>query len=341
MKKLLGYTEFYVAIVILLMAAAIAIVNPAFLSLQNLFGLLKSFSVIGIMAVGILFVLILGGTPDVSFTAIAQMAEYAVVIITLQMGGNIILAFLMAAVMGTLLGSVNGFILHFFRVPTIIVSIATFNIYFGLLYVFSEGQVVYVVHEMFRNFADINVLTLTAANGKAFGLELMPIIWLAVLLLGWFILKHTTLGRNIYAIGGNETAARRVGINVFRARIFVFSFVGFLSGIAGVVHATIVQSAIPNSIVGKELDVIAAAVLGGASVFGGRGTVVGTFLGVALFAVMSNGLTLLRISSYWYDVLIGAVIMISITVNALQALRRQQLRANVNVEGETAEEQPA
>ncbi len=341
MKKLLGYTEFYVAIVILLMAIAISIVNPAFLSLQNLFGLLKSFSVIGIMAVGILFVLILGGTPDVSFTAIAQVAEYAVVIVTLQMGGSIILAFLMAAVMGTLLGSVNGFILHYFRVPTIIVSIATFNIYFGLLYVFSEGQVVYEVHEMFRNFANINVFTLTAENGNQFGLELMPIIWLAVLLLGWFILKHTTLGRNIYAIGGNETAARRVGINVFRARIFVFSFVGFLSGIAGVVHATIVQSAIPNSIVGKELDVIAAAVLGGASVFGGRGTVVGTFLGVALFAVMSNGLTLLKISSYWYDVLIGAVIMISITVNALQALRRQRLRVNVNVEGEETKEQPA
>jgi simple sugar transport system permease protein len=332
MKRLLGYTEFYVALVIIAMATVITILNPAFLTFQNLFGLLKSFSVIGIMAVGILFVLILGGTPDVSFTAIAQVVEYTVVIITLQMGGSIFLAFLMAAVMGTILGSVNGFILHFFRVPTIIVSIATFNIYFGMLYVFSEGQVVYEVHEMFRNFAEINVFTMTNAQGQQFGLELMPIIWLAVLILGWFILQHTTLGRNIYAIGGNEVAARRVGINVFRARVFVFSFVGFLSGIAGIVHATIVQSAIPNSIVGTELDVIAAAVLGGASVFGGRGKVVGTFLGVSLFAIMNNGLTLLRISSYWYDVLIGLVIMISITINALQAIRRERLKVNVNVE---------
>lgn len=334
MKKLLGYTEFYVALVILAMAVVITILNPAFLTFQNLFGLLKSFSVIGIMAVGILFVLILGGTPDVSFTAIAQVVEYTVVLITLQMGGSILLAFLMAAVMGTILGSVNGFILHFFRVPTIIVSIATFNIYFGLLYVFTEGQVIYEVHEMFRNFAEIDVFTLTNAQGQQFGLELQPIIWFAVLLLGWFILQHTTLGRNIYAIGGNETAARRVGINVFRARVFVFSFVGFLAGIAGIVHATIVQSAIPNSMVGTELDVIAAAVLGGASVFGGRGKVVGTFLGVALFAIMNNGLTLLRISSYWYDVLIGLVIMISITINALQAIRRERLKVNVNVEGE-------
>jgi simple sugar transport system permease protein len=332
MKRLVGYTEFYVALVIIAMATVITILNPAFLTFQNLFGLLKSFSVIGIMAVGILFVLILGGTPDVSFTAIAQVVEYTVVIITLQMGGSIFLAFLMAAVMGTILGSVNGFILHFFRVPTIIVSIATFNIYFGMLYVFSEGQVVYEVHEMFRNFAEINVFTMTNAQGQQFGLELMPIIWLAVLILGWFILQHTTLGRNIYAIGGNEVAARRVGINVFRARVFVFSFVGFLSGIAGIVHATIVQSAIPNSIVGTELDVIAAAVLGGASVFGGRGKVVGTFLGVSLFAIMNNGLTLLRISSYWYDVLIGLVIMISITINALQAIRRERLKVNVNVE---------
>ena len=189
MKKLLGYTEFYVALVIIAMATVITIMNPAFLTFQNLFGLLKSFSVIGIMAVGILFVLILGGTPDVSFVAIAQVVEYTVVIMTLQMGGSIFLAFLVAAVMGTILGSVNGFILHFFRVPTIVVSIATFNIYFGLLYVFSEGQVIYEVHEMFRNFAEIDVLTMTNAEGQSFGLELMPIIWLAVLILGWFILQ--------------------------------------------------------------------------------------------------------------------------------------------------------
>ena len=133
-------------------------------------------------------------------------------------------------------------------------------------------------------------------------------------------------------MGGNETAAERVGIRTLWTRVFVFGFVGCLSGVAAVVHVSIVQSVVPNIIVGKELVVIAAVVVGGASVFGGRGTIIGTFLGVLLFAIMANGLTLLSISSYWFGVIIGAVIVAAVTIGAYQQLRQSRSRVNVNVE---------
>jgi len=114
--------------------------------------------------------------------------------------------------------------------------------------------------------------------------------------------------------------------------MFVFGFVGFLSGLAAVVHLSIVQAVVPNIIVGKELEVIAAVVIGGASVFGGRGTVMGTFLGVLLFAIINNSLTLLRISSYWYDIAIGIIITFAVTVSAYQALRQRRTRVNVKIE---------
>ena len=331
-KRLLKQNETYLAILVLLLCIVITIANPSFLTFENITEFLAGYSMIGIMAVGTLFVLILGGTPDVSFTAIAQVVEYAVVVMTLAWGGNIFLAILAAAVMGTIMGLANGFIVHYFRVPTIIVTIATFNIFFGMLYVITGGKLINGVPAMFREFSAVLLFPSTSKIGATYGLTLHPLIWVAALALGWLILRRTFLGRSIYAMGGNETAAERVGIRTLWTRVFVFGFVGFLSGVAAVVHVSIVQSVVPNIIVGKELEVIAAVVIGGASVFGGKGTITGTFLGVLLFAILNNGLTLLSISSYWYNVTIGVVITAAITISAYQQLRQSRSRVNVRVE---------
>ncbi len=332
LRRLARLNETYLAVLIVLLCVIISIANPSFLTAENIFGFLKSYSMLGIMAVGTLFVLILGGTPDVSFTAIAQVVEYAVTVMTLAWGGNIYLAFLVAAVMGAIMGLVNGIVIHYFRVPTIIVTIATFNIYFGMMYVITYGKLINNVHFMFKQFSAVMLFPATSRIGSLYGLTLHPLIWLAALLVGWFILRRTFLGRSICAMGGNEVAAERVGINTMLTRVFVFCFVGLLSGIAALVHVSIVQSVVPNIIVGKELEVIAAVVIGGASVFGGRGTLTGTFLGVLLFAIMNNGLTLMNISSYWNDVTIGIVITAAVTISAFQQLRQSRRRVNVKVE---------
>ncbi len=331
MKSLLNRSEFYLAILILMLCAAIGFFNPHFFAAQNILGFLKTSSVNGILAVGVLFVLILGGTPDVSFTAIAQVVEYVVVLATLKWGGDIGIAFLMACVLGAALGAVNGFLIHYFRVTTIIVTIATFNVYYGLLYVMTGGGVIFVVPRFFKNFGEYLILPTTDASGGIFGLSLLTVLWAAALALGWFILRRTFLGRSILAMGGNEVAAERLGIRTFWVRMFVFAFVGLLSGVAAVAHTAIVLSAIPNSIVGKELEVIAAVVLGGASLFGGKGTITGTLLGVLLFAVLRNGLVLLNISSYWYDVAIGIAITVGVSFSAFQQLRSRRSKVNVIV----------
>ncbi|HET6438071.1 MAG TPA: hypothetical protein VFG59_08415, partial [Anaeromyxobacter sp.] len=139
-RRLLRQNETWLALLIVVLCAAITAANPAFLTYENVAGFLKSCSMVGIMAVGALIVLVLSGSPDVSFTAIAQVVEYAVVVAVMRWGGNVYAALLLAAALGVLLGLVNGVIVHYFRVPTIIVTIATFNIYFGMLYVITRGK---------------------------------------------------------------------------------------------------------------------------------------------------------------------------------------------------------
>jgi simple sugar transport system permease protein len=160
--------------------------------------------------------------------------------------------------------------------------------------------------------------------GSPYGLSVLILVWVAVIAVSVYILRYTSLGRNIYCIGGNAVAARRVGINVFRTQIFIYGYMGFLAGIASIVHFILVLTVVPNSIVGKELEVIAAVVLGGANIVGGSGTLFGTVLGVILFAMMSNGLTLMRVSSYWYKVITGLIIIVSVGVSAYQLRRKSE-----------------
>jgi simple sugar transport system permease protein len=139
------------------------------------------------------------------------------------------------------------------------------------------------------------------------------------------------LGRSIYLIGCNQTAAQRVGINLLKTTLFIYGVTGAIASAASIIHVSIVQTVIPNSIVGQEMQVIAAVVLGGASITGGKGSILGTVLGVLLFAILSNSLTLLQISSYWYNVFIGVIIIGSVIINALQDMRQRSHIVRVNV----------
>jgi simple sugar transport system permease protein len=317
MRKLLQRTEFFLVLLIVVIGIAFTLLNPKFATIGNLLDLIKSYSFFGILSVGVLVVLLSGGI-DISFTAIAQVAEYVSVSWILAYGGNLGSAFLVACCTGTLLGLFNSLLIHFIRIPPIITTIGTLNLYYGVLYVLSAGQIIYQVPEFYR------ALSGATLSGS---FPVLGVFWIGMVILTAWILKYTVLGRSIYALGGSQIASIRVGFNIFKTRLFVYSFMGFVSGFAAVVHTALVQSAIPNSIVGRELDVIAAVVLGGANIMGGSGSLLGTCLGVALLAMLGNGLTLIGMSSYWNNVMVGLVLLVGVTISAVQ--RNLQVRRRV------------
>lgn len=304
-------------LLIVVIGIVFTLLNPKFATIGNLLDLIKSYSFFGILSVGVLVVLLSGGI-DISFTAIAQVAEYVSVSWILAYGGNLGSAFLVACCTGTLLGLFNSLLIHFIRIPPIITTIGTLNLYYGVLYVLSAGQIIYQVPEFYR-----------ALSGATLpgSFPVLGAFWIGMVILTAWILKYTVLGRSIYALGGSQIASIRVGFNIFKTRLFVYSFMGFVSGFAAVVHTALVQSAIPNSIVGRELDVIAAVVLGGANIMGGSGSLLGTCLGVALLAMLGNGLTLIGMSSYWNNVMVGLVLLVGVTISAVQ--RNLQVRRRV------------
>jgi simple sugar transport system permease protein len=323
MRRLLARQETYLIIVIVAFSLVITAFNPNFLSWQNFFELLKSYSLMGIFAVGVLFVLISGGI-DISFTAIATVALYATVVFANRFGGNMLTAFLMAGAIGIALGLVNAVIIYFFNIPSIVTTIATLNIYYGILTVLSGGKWIYGIPVWFRTFSDIRVFTLTSSDGIRYGLSIITVVWLVVILVAGVILRKTTLGRGIYAMGGSPASAQRIGFNTLFLTLFVYGFMGLMAGIAGIVQLLLVQTVQPNAMVGKELDVIAAVVLGGASLSGGTGTLTGTILGVTLIAILGNGLTIMRVPAVWYNVFIGLVILISVASSAQRSRRKRQ-----------------
>jgi len=316
-RKLFQRTEFFLALIIVVIAIGFTLLNPRFATLSNLMDLIKSYSFLGILSVGVLVVLLSGGI-DISFTAIAQVAEYVSVSWLLAYGGNLGTAFLIACCTGTLLGIFNGLLIHFIRIPPIITTIGTLNLYYGVLYVITQGRLIYQVPEFYRALSGATL----PGNFPVLG-----VLWIGMVILTAWILKYTVLGRSIFALGGSQIGAIRVGFDIFKTRLFVYAFMGFISGFAAVIHTALVQSVIPNSIVGRELDVIAAVVLGGANIMGGSGSLLGTSLGVALLAMLGNGLTLIGMSSYWNNVMVGLVLLVGVTTSAIQ--RNLQTRRHV------------
>ncbi|WP_422477880.1 ABC transporter permease [Pleomorphochaeta sp. DL1XJH-081] len=330
--NLLRSREMLLGITILVILVLLSLLSPSFMTYTNIVNLLKSFTVLGIFSLGVLLVIISGGV-DVSFTAIAQVVQYAVVYLFLNnMQGNVFLAFIFAIVLGTFMGLFNGYLIHRFKMPAIIITIATQNLFYGLMYVITEGQLIYVIPEYFWKISNTMLFKQIAANGAVSGISMTTAIWFFLSIIVALLLKFTVLGRSIYMIGGNPVAAQRIGVNSRNTTLFIYGAMGAVAGIGGIVHVSIVQTVIPNSIVGQELQVIAAVILGGASITGGKGSVLGTFLGVLLFAILSNSLTLLQISSYWYNVFTGMIILISVLLNAMQEIQQQKQKIRVQVE---------
>lgn len=319
--------EVLVAAVIVAFCALAAASDPNFLSLPTLFDLLRAGIVLGIFAVGVLVVLVSGGI-DVSFTAIAAFALYTTTLALMAYAPELPwpAAFAAATAVGAALGAINGLFIAGLGLPTLIVTLGTLSIFRGFLLTFVGSRLISNLPPGMRDFSRLTMIRGTSADGSFYSLPWAFAALVAVVVLTWAILHRTALGRAIFAIGGSEESARRIGIPVRAVQFFVYVYVGAIAGLAGVIHASMARVANPFDLVGLELSVIAAVVLGGARLTGGVGTLTGTLLGVALIVLVSNSLVVIGIPSTWQSVVIGALILLGTGLPAWQA-RRASARA--------------
>ena len=321
MNRIFRRNETLVALLIVVLSLLIGLINPTFFTVANGFDLLRSCIVTGIFAMAVLIVIVSGGI-DVSFTAIAIFALYSTV--RLMKGyapeAPIWVGFISAAIIGLGLGLINGFFIARFRLPTLIVTLGTLSMFQGFLLFVIGNRIIRDVPPSLTAFARSSLVSLPSARGTAV-LHPALLITIAVILVVFFLLNYTMLGRSIYALGGSREAAERAGFNVPRTQYFIYAFVGVLSGIAGMTFGSLARQANPQDLVGTELSVIAAVVLGGAQLTGGKGTVMGTILGVILVTIANNSLILIGMPTVWQRVVIGVIILIGTGLPAIQARR--------------------
>ena len=306
-------TETWLVIVLLTISTGLSLTTEQFFTIANLFNLLNTSSVNLIFAVGLLVVLISGGI-DISFAVAASVVQY-VAALTLEAigGGGWLSGLAIAALTGIALGAINAALIYYFRIISIVVTIATFNIFFGLLMFTTHGVSIYILPEWWIKRTVL--FEYQQANGAWADLTLPVLIMVVCVLATWTLIRHTTTGRQLYAFGDNPEGARRLGINIAAMHFIAYGWLGMMAGIGGLVQVHYAQEVVPNALVGRELDVLAAVVLGGARLGGGRGTVLGCVLGVFLVSVTQNGLNLLGVSPYAFKMIVGAIILVAITLS--------------------------
>lgn len=321
--SLRGRPEFWLAGVILVFGAALSFSTPGFFSLSNFVDLTESYAVQAIMATGLFVVLIAGGI-DISFAATASVAQYVAAFLATHLGLSPFLVIPAGLVVGAGLGFLNAALIHYARVNSIIVTIATMNVYFAFLMYATGGHSIYNLPDWWSE--RVTFLQFETSGGDLIRITLPIVVMVVSLLLCWVLLSLSRTGRQLYAMGGNAEAARRIGLNIPKLQFFAYGFAGFMAALAGLVQANRVGEAVPNALYGTELSVLSAAVLGGASLLGGVGTVGGITLGILLLAIIQNGLNLLDISPYCFEIITGAIILASTTLTALSVQSRKRSR---------------
>ncbi len=314
LSSLVAYHEFYLALFIVLILLVLGVVSEDFLTLGNLFDMSVASSLLGIMACGLFVVLISGGI-DISFPGIAAIAQYISALYVLTYGGNLVITFAIAVMIGVTLGFINAILIDKLKVSAIIITLSTQNIFFGFLIYFSKGRWLYGFPDWFMN--GITLFSFTGRDGFDYELSLPILSLIAMISITSFLMSKTRLGRQIYALGGCAEAAERIGVNLLGVRLFVYAYMGASAGIAAIVQTQITQSVAPNQLIGYELTVLATVVLGGTTMTGGKGTLFGVILGVILLAIVKNALTLLGVSSYWHTIVTGSIIIFSIAMTAM------------------------
>ncbi|MFC7395450.1 ABC transporter permease [Scopulibacillus cellulosilyticus] len=290
---------------LILIVIILSILSPSFLAMDNIFNVLRQVSINALIAFGMTLVILTGGI-DLSVGSILALGS-AVTAKMLVSGMDPILSVLLGLIAGGVMGAINGLIVTKGKVAPFIATLATMTIFRGLTLVYTEGKPVTGLTNSF-SFQLI---------GKGYFWYIpFPVIWMFIaFVILLFILKKTTAGRGIYAVGGNEEASILSGVKANRIKIFVYTVTGILSAFAGMILTSRLNSADPNAGTSYELDAIAAVVIGGTSLSGGRGWIFGTFIGSLIIGVLNNGLNLLDVSPFFQQVVKGVVILIAVLLD--------------------------
>lgn len=280
-----------------------SLLSDQFLSVQNILNLLQQSSFVGIISIGMTFVILVAGI-DLSVGAVLALTGMLATLM-ISSGMNPAAAIAITLVVGAALGFVNGFISTKFKVPAFIATLAMMVSARGLAFLTTDGNPIYDLPPSF-----------TALGGNVFGkIPLTAIIWIVLTIVAVIVLKYTTFGRKIYAVGGNAESARLSGIPVEKYVTWCFIISGTLAAVAGILMSAWLTVGQPTAGTGLELDVIAAVVLGGTSLFGGKGSIGGTFIGVLIMSMIVNIFNLLGLSSYYQSVFMGLIIVLALIMN--------------------------
>jgi inositol transport system permease protein len=295
------------------MLVAFSLLSEGFFTTRNIFNIIRQISFMGLIAIGVTMVILTGGIDlgsgsvlalaAVLATSLAQLPESA----TLKYAGLSVpigVPVLVALLIGALTGWVNGALIARFRIPPFIATLGMMTVARGFALIYSNKPLSQLTPEY--NFI---------GQGAIAGVPFPVIVLLVVAVLTHIMLNNTRFGRYIYALGGNEQAARISGVNIDRVKIGVYTLAGLLSGLAGLVVSSRVGSGQPGQGVGIELDAIAAAVIGGTSLSGGIGTIWGTIVGALIIGVLDNGLILLNVDQYWITIVKGTIIVVAVIID--------------------------
>ncbi|MCU1531467.1 MAG: Monosaccharide-transporting ATPase [Arthrobacter sp.] len=295
-----------ILVVLIALVALMIVIAPNFASVNNLLNIARSISINAILAAGMTFVILAAGI-DLSVGSILAVSGVASVM-TGMAGFPAPVAILVGVLTGAVCGLINGVLSAYLSLAAFIVTLGTMTFLRGLAYTMTDGQPI-VSNTL--NFRDIG-------NGYIAGIPIPVVIMVIVYIVAWFVLERTRYGRHVYAVGGNAEAARLAGINVKRIITSVYIIAGACAGLAGVIFSARVVSAQPTAGTGYELDAIAAVVLGGTSLIGGRGRIYGTLIGSIILGVLSTGLILMNVQFFTQLLIKGLVIILAVAIDSLK-----------------------
>ena len=305
-KKILKMRETSIAIPVILLILIIGIINPVFFSGAVMISIIRSASFTFIIAIAMTFVLIAAGL-DLSVGSVVALGGVLTGLL-LKTGLAVPLCLGLGILVGVSVGLLNGSLIVFFKIPPLIVTLGMMYMAKGVVLILTKGQPVYPLPDSFNRIG----------QGDFFGFPYVSLIAIVLALIAHIVLTSTRFGRSVMAIGGNEETSKLSGITVKHTKILVYVLTGAASTLAGMLMAGRLGSAQASSGAGYEMKVIAAVIIGGTSLFGGVGSILGTLIGTMLMAVIANGMVMLKISAYWQNLVIGAIIIIAVGMDQLK-----------------------